>query len=88
MIRLHLCEAIALALELRADFLILDDRDARIEASRRKLMVIGTLRGLEDVAQLGLIDLPHALPRLRQTTFRACAPKPRIAAKAGGGISP
>jgi predicted nucleic acid-binding protein len=67
------CEAIALALELEADLLILDDRDARIEASRRKLVVIGTLRVLEDAAQLGLIDLPHALQRLRQTTFRASA---------------
>ncbi|MFZ0961221.1 MAG: DUF3368 domain-containing protein [Terriglobia bacterium] len=67
------CEAIALALELKADILILDDRDARIEASRRKLRVIGTLRVLEDAAQLGLIDLPHALQRLRQTTFRASA---------------
>jgi predicted nucleic acid-binding protein len=67
------CEAIALALELKADLLILDDRDARIEASRRNLMVIGTLRVLEDAAQLGLIDLPQALQRLRQTTFRASA---------------
>lgn len=66
-------EAIALALEMKADLLILDDRDARIEASRRKLVVIGTLRVLEDAAQLGLIDLPHALQRLQQTTFRASA---------------
>jgi predicted nucleic acid-binding protein len=64
-------EAIALALELKADLLILDDRDARMEASRRSLIVIGTLRVLEDAAQLGLIDLPQALQRLRQTTFRA-----------------
>jgi predicted nucleic acid-binding protein len=67
------CEAIALALELKADLLILDDRDARIEASRRSLVVIGTLRVLEDAAQLGLVDLPDALRRLQQTTFRASA---------------
>jgi predicted nucleic acid-binding protein len=66
-------EAIALALEMKADLLIVDDRDARIEASRRKLIVIGTLRVLEDAAQLGLIDLPQALQRLQQTTFRASA---------------
>jgi predicted nucleic acid-binding protein len=66
-------EAIALALELKADLLILDDRDARLEATRRNLMVIGTLRVLEDAAQLGLIDLPHAIERLQQTTFRASA---------------
>jgi predicted nucleic acid-binding protein len=58
---------------LKADLLILDDRDARIEASRRHLTVIGTLRVLEDAARLGLIDLPLALQRLRQTTFRASA---------------
>ena len=67
------CEAIALALELKADLLILDDRDARIEAARRNLMVIGTLRVLEDAAQLGLVDLPHALRQLQQTSFRASA---------------
>ncbi len=66
-------EAIALALELKADLLILDDRDARIEASRCNLKVIGTLRVLEDAAQLGLVNLPHALRRLQQTTFRASA---------------
>jgi predicted nucleic acid-binding protein len=66
-------EAIALALELKADLLILDDRDARIEAARRNLTVIGKLRVLKDAAQLGLIDLPHALQRLQQTTFRASA---------------
>ena len=58
---------------MKADLLILDDRDARIEASRRHLTVIGTLRVLEDAARLGLIDLPLALQRLRQTTFRASA---------------
>lgn len=67
------CEAIALALELRADLLILDDRNARLEAARRNLVVIGTLRVLEDAAQLGMIDLPHALQRLQQTSFRASA---------------
>jgi predicted nucleic acid-binding protein len=66
-------EAIALAVELKADLLILDDRDARLEATRRNLMVIGTLRVLEDAAELGLIDLPHAIERLQQTTFRASA---------------
>jgi len=58
-------EAIALALELQADLLILDDRDARVEASRSNLVVIGTLRVLEDAAQLGLVDLPRALQRLQ-----------------------
>jgi predicted nucleic acid-binding protein len=66
-------EAIALALELQADLLILDDRDARVEASRRNLVVIGTLRVLDDATQLGLVDLSRALQRLQQTTFRASA---------------
>ena len=64
-------EAIALALELKADLIILDDKDARLEATRRDLRVIGTLRVLEDAAQLDLIDLPIVLQKLQQTTFRA-----------------
>lgn len=67
------CEAIALAMEMKADLLILDDRDARIEASRRKLTVIGTLRVLKMPHNLGSLICrtpcsgfsrqPFALPR-------------------------
>lgn len=66
-------EAIALALELHADALLLDDRKARQEAQRRGLTVTGTLAVLATAARRGLVDLPTAITRLQQTTFRAPA---------------
>jgi predicted nucleic acid-binding protein len=62
-------EAIALAEELRADQLLIDETDARREAERRNLPVIGTLGILRRASQLGWIDLPSILGRLRQTSF-------------------
>ena len=62
-------EAIALAEELKADQILLDEIDARREAARRKLPFIGTLGVLRRAAQLDLIDLPTTLTRLQQTTF-------------------
>jgi len=62
-------EAIALAEELKADQILLDERDARKEAARRKLSFIGTLGVLRRAAQLNLIDLPSMLAKLQQTTF-------------------
>jgi predicted nucleic acid-binding protein len=62
-------EAIALAEELNADQILLDEIDARKEAARRKLPFIGTLGVLRRAAQLDLVDLPSALTRLQLTTF-------------------
>jgi len=64
-------EAIALAEQLRADAILMDDRDGRYEASRRQLRVIGTLAVLVAAAEQGLLELPEAFRRLQQTTFRA-----------------
>lgn len=64
-------EAIALAEELRADALLIDDWDGRQEALRRNLNVLGTLRVLADASDDGIVDLQVAVDRLRQTTFRA-----------------
>lgn len=64
-------EAIALATELAADALLMDDRDGRREAERRSLAVLGTLRVLADGAEHGLLNLRVALDRLRETNFRA-----------------
>jgi predicted nucleic acid-binding protein len=49
--------AIELAEELSADALLIDDRDGRREAERRRLPVLGTLRVLADAAAQELIDL-------------------------------
>jgi predicted nucleic acid-binding protein len=62
-------EAIALAEELKADQILLDEIDARKEAARRKLPFIGTLGVLRRAAQLDLADLPSALARLQETSF-------------------
>ncbi len=64
-------EAIALAEELAADLLLVDEWDARLEATRRRLRVVGTLRVLADGAARGLTDLEEAFDRLRRTNFRA-----------------
>jgi predicted nucleic acid-binding protein len=64
-------EAITLALELRADLVLLDERRGRREAAGRGLAVTGTLGVLDAAARRGLIELPEALTRLRQTSFRA-----------------
>src|SRR6266568_6405355 len=47
-------EAIALALEVKADLLLVDEWDARLAAERRNLRAVGTLRVLADGARLGL----------------------------------
>src|SRR5260370_8199652 len=62
-------EAIALAEELKADQLLVDESDARKEAERRKLSFIGTLGILRRAAQLNLIALPFILSRPHQPTF-------------------
>jgi predicted nucleic acid-binding protein len=62
-------EAIALAEELHADEILVDELIARKEAERRQLRCIGTLGILRRAAQLDLIDLPTALAHLQETTF-------------------
>ena len=63
--------AIRLAEQLHADIVLLDDAAARDLAAERKLKVSGLLGVLRDAAQAGLVDLPTAVDRLRQTNFRA-----------------
>ena len=64
-------EAIVVAEEVQADFVLIDERDGRRVARSRALAVIGTLGVLEEAAIRGLIDLPHALAQLQATTFYA-----------------
>jgi len=64
-------EAIRLAVEISADALLVDDRDARHEAERLGVPVLGTLRVLADASEHGFADLAVAFARLRQTNFRA-----------------
>lgn len=64
-------EAIALAEELTADRLLIDERDARRVAVERGFTVTGTLGILDAAAARNLVHLPTAFAALRQTTFRA-----------------
>jgi len=63
-------EAIAVAAELHAAALLLDDRHAREVATAKGLRVAGTVGVLERMAAAGLIELRVILERLRQTNFR------------------
>lgn len=62
-------EAIALAEQLSADQLIVDDSLGRREAERRGLPVIGTIGLLREASDEGLLDLRITIERLRQTSF-------------------
>jgi len=63
----------ALAEEVAADVLLVDDWDARQEAEHRHLRVVGTLQVLADGAASGLSDLEADFERLRRTNFRVSA---------------
>ena len=63
-------EAILLAEELHAGYLLLDDKWARREAHQRGLPVVGLIGILEKADERGWIDLPETLERLKLTTFR------------------
>jgi len=64
-------EAIALALELKADLLLADDKRARNIATEFGIRVTGTLGVLEEASDHGLIELKEVIDRLRQTDFHA-----------------
>lgn len=62
--------AIALALELNADAILIDERDGTKVAKRLGLTPTGTLTILGLAAEQGLLSLPMAIAELRRTTFR------------------
>jgi len=66
-------EAIALALELKATQLLIDDRAARRIAVERGLLITGTLGVMEQAAMSGYLNLSEALKKLSNTNFRISA---------------
>lgn len=62
--------AILLAESLRADLLLIDEREGARIAERRGLAVTGTLGVLDLAHRRGLIDLREAFVRLQLTNFR------------------
>jgi predicted nucleic acid-binding protein len=69
--QIHECEsaAISLASELKADLLLIDERDGRSAALARRLRVTGTIGILERAAENKLLDLAEAFTRIKQTDF-------------------
>jgi len=63
-------DAIALAAELHADLLLMDDRDGVLAARRKGFTVTGTLGVLGLAAQHGLLNLAEAFDRIKGTNFR------------------
>jgi predicted nucleic acid-binding protein len=62
-------EAISLALETKADFLLIDETQGRKTAVQNSVAVKGTLGILEDAASRNLVDFAQALSKLRTTTI-------------------
>jgi predicted nucleic acid-binding protein len=64
-------EAISLAIEVRADLLLIDERAGRQAAEARHIAVAGTLAVLLQASLRGYVDLPEAMKQLRQHGFRS-----------------
>ena len=62
-------DAISLALHLKADALLIDERRGRREAEKRELKVIGTIGVLAFAHECGLLNFSNVIGRLQQTTF-------------------
>jgi len=63
-------EAFALALALKADAVLIDDKDALPEARRLGLQTVSLFTILERAAARDLIDLPQTVDEMRKTSFR------------------
>lgn len=64
-------EAIAIATQVHADAVLIDERKATVVARNRGLMVTGTLGVLALAAESKLVDLEASIRRLLDTNFRA-----------------
>lgn len=63
-------EAIALAIEVDAELVLMDEQAGRQEAVRRGLRVAGTLAVLDEADRAGFIVFDDAITQLRKTSFR------------------
>jgi len=62
-------EAISLAVEMKADYLLIDDTDAIKEAHRIKLRTLRLFTILELAAKKKLLDFPPTVEKMRRTSF-------------------
>lgn len=79
-VRLHRgeIEAISLAQELEAEWLLMDDWDARRAGAERGFKLAGTLAILEEAAVRGLVDIAEAVAALQATNFYATGDQFRV----------
>ena len=56
---------------MKADIILLDEKNARRVATNRGLRVTGLLGVLGEAATRGLVELAPAIDRLRTTSFRS-----------------
>jgi len=64
-------EAIAVATQIAADIVLIDERKATVVARQRGLLVTGTLGVLALAAESKLVELEASIGRLLDTNFRA-----------------
>jgi predicted nucleic acid-binding protein len=62
-------DAIALAVELRADMILMDDREGARVARGKGFRIAGTLGILAMAAKRDLVDLPEAFDQIKRTNF-------------------
>ena len=61
---------VALAAEVHADVVLMDEQAGRQEAVRRGLRVARTLSVLDEAEQAGLVNFDDAVAELQKTSFR------------------
>jgi len=62
--------ALALAVSITADAILMDDRAGVAAARAKGFVVMGTLGILDAAARRGMVDLAFAIDQLRKTNFR------------------
>ncbi len=67
-------EAILLARQFSADYLLIDDARGRLAAEAEHLRTVGTIGILRNAAQNGLIDFRSSFEKLMGTNFRISSP--------------
>jgi len=67
-------EAILLARQLSADYLLMDDARGRLAAEAEHLRTVGTIGILRNAARNGLIDFRSSFEKLMETNFRISSP--------------
>jgi predicted nucleic acid-binding protein len=63
-------QAISLALHVAAQYILIDDEEGRLAATRRHFTVVGTVGILQRAANRGLLDFASAFSKLTATNFR------------------